>query len=153
MTTTFRADTVAAVRAVLVARMAASPTLLRKVYNAMPGGFPETPCAFIGPRDEDITYTAQTRSREMAGLSMTVVDALVDASEEADRMDILIDLLVDDFTAAVATISPGGGLLQLTSVRDTDIILTGPNGTATYRGAVFGFGNPANPTFIMEGRA
>src|SRR4029079_11394906 len=90
--------------------------------------------------------TAQTRTREMAGLTVTIVDSFVDASEEADRMDLLVDLLVDDFTAAVSTVSPGGGLLQVTSVRDTDIVLAGPNGTtATYRGAVFGFGSSAHP--------
>jgi hypothetical protein len=151
MATTFRSEIVAAIRAVFIARMNASPTLLRAVYNARPGAFPETPCAYIGPRDERIRFAGQTRTREFNGLTAVVVDSLPDASEEADRMDDLIDLLVDDFTAAVRV---GGGLLQITSVSDADIVLNGAAGQqVTYRGAVLGFGDPSNPTFIQEGRA
>lgn len=151
MATSFRSDIVAAIRAVLVARQAASPTLLRAVFTSRPGAFGETPLAYIGGRDERITFAGQTRTRTFSGLTAVVVDSLPDASEEADRMDDLIDLLVDDFTAAVRV---GGGLLQVTSVSDADIVLNGANGVqVTYRGAVIGFGDPANPTFIQEGRA
>jgi hypothetical protein len=152
MVTTFRADVVGAIRTILLARQTTSPTLLRKVYNARPGSFPETPCAYIAGRNETITYSAQTRARTMTGLEVVIVDTLQDASEEADRMDVLIDLLVEDFTAAYAAVSGGGGLLQLGSVTDADVTLTGDT-PVTYRGAVLGFGNPANPTFIREGRA
>lgn len=138
MTTTARSDVVAHIRSVLLTRKAASPTLLRKVYNSRPGGFPETPCAYIGPRDEGIEYTGQVRNRTFSGLSAVIVDTLVDASEEADRMDDLIDLLVSDFTAN-RNIAGGGGRLMLSGVSDTDITLQGPNGTATYRGAVLAF--------------
>lgn len=152
MATTFRSDVVGAIRTVLLARKTASPTLLRAVYNARPGSFPETPCAYIAGRSERITYSAQTRARTMTGLEVVVVDTLQDASEVADRMDDLVDLLVDDFTTAYNSISGGGGLLQLTSITDADVTLTG-DVAVTYRGAVLGFGDPANPTFIREGRA
>lgn len=152
MATTFRSDVVGALRTVLLARKASSPTLLRAVYNSRPGSFPETPCAYIAGRSESITYSAQTRARTMTGLEVVVVDTLIDASETGDRMDDLVDLLVDDLTAAVAGVSGGGGLLQLTSVTDADIVLTGDQ-AVTYRGAILGFGDPANPTFIREGRA
>lgn len=149
MTVTFRADAVAAVRAVLVARKAASPTLLRAVYNARPGSFPETPCAYIAGRDESISYSAQTVERLMAGLQVVVVDALQDATEEGDRMDILVDRLFEDYLAAYASVSGGGGLLQLTSIADSDVILSGTTGEVTYRGAIFTFGL----TFVRLGRA
>ncbi len=152
MPTTFRSDAVGAVRAVLLARQAASPTLLRAVYNARPGSFPETPCAYIAGRNESITYSAQTRARTMVGLEVVIIDNLIDASQVEDRMDDLIDLLVDDFWAATNSISGGRAQLQLTSVTDADVTLTGDQ-AVTYRGAVLGFGDPANPTFIREGRA
>lgn len=151
MPTTARVDFVTAIRTVLLARQTASPTLLRKVYNARPGSFPETPCAYIAGRNERITYTAQTRERAFLGLEVVVVDTLIDASETEDRMDTLVDLLVDDFWASFNA-GPGGGLLQLTSVTDADVVLQGET-AVTYRGAVLGFGDPANPTFIREGRA
>ncbi len=150
--TTFRSDAVAAVRTVLLAQQTATPTLLRAVYSARPGSFPETPCAYIANRDEDIAYTAQTRTRTATGLTVVIVDTLIDASEEGDRMDDLIDLLVDRFTLAKAGIPGGGGRLQLANVRDTDIVLSGDTGAVTYRGAILGFGGPS-PTFIMEGTA
>ena len=153
MATTFRVDTVEAVRVVLEAQKTATPTQLRKVFTSQPGAIAETPAAFIGNRTESITYTAQTRTREMTGLEVHLIDALIDASETDDRMDALVDLLVDRFTDAHAAISGGGGLLQLTSVVDTLITLSGPRGDAVYRDTILGFGNPANPTFIMEGRA
>lgn len=146
MSSTARSDMVAHIRAVLVARQAASPSLLRKVYNAQPGAFPETPCAYIGPRDETLGVSAQVRTRQFSGLTAVIVDALVDASEEADRMDDLVDLLVADF-ATNRNVSGGGGKLELSSISDVPIVLDGPNGRAVYRGAVLTFGN----AFISEG--
>ncbi len=146
MSSTARSDVVAAIRAVLVTRKAASPTLLRKIYNSRPGAFPETPCVYIGPRDEVLTQSAQVRTRLFAGLSAVVVDTVVDASEEGDRMDVLIDLLVADF-AALRNLPGGGGRLLLNTVSDTDVILQGPQGSVTYRGAILGFGT----TNVQEG--
>lgn len=143
---TARSDYVAHIRSVLVLRQTASPTLLRKIYNSRPGAFPETPCVYIGPRDETIAITAQTTTREFQGLSAVVVDNLADASETGDRMDDLIDLLFGDFTTH-RNVAGGGGQLWLSSVTDTDVVLTGPNGTATYRGAILGFRNSS----IQEG--
>jgi len=152
MPTTFRSDVVAAIRAVLLAQQAATPTQLRAVYTARPGAFPETPCAYIGNRDETIRYGSSLRTRTMTGLTVVIVDRLIDASETTDRLDDLVDLLIDRFTAAYAAVTGGGSLVQLTSISDTDITLTGEANSATYRGCILGFGDPANPTFITEGR-
>jgi hypothetical protein len=155
MATTFRSDVVAAIRTVLLAQQTADPTSLRAVYNSRPGSFPETPCAYIGNRDETIRYGGQLRTRTFNGLTVVLVDRLVDASETGDRMDDLVDALIERFTAAYAAVPGGGSLLQLTSVSDADITLVA-DGTAAnvnYRGAILGFGDPSNPTFITEGRA
>lgn len=146
MTTTARADAVAHLRTVLLARQAASPSLLRKVYNARPGSFGEVPCAYIGPRDETISIDSQTKTRQFSGLTVVVVDTLQDASEEADRMDVLVDLLVGDFMAA-RNLAGGGGRLYLGSVADADVTTQGPTASTTYRGAVLGFA----PSNVLEG--
>lgn len=148
MATTVRAAAVAAISAVLVARQTASPTLLRRVHTSRPGSFPEIPCAYIGSRDEQITHTSGLRTRTFPGLTVVLVDALPDPVQTADRMDVLVDLLVDDFTAAYAFYS-GGGILQLQGVSDTDVVETGTSGPDTiYRGCILTFG----PTFATEGR-
>jgi len=153
MATTWRSDVVAAIRTVLVAQQTADAASLRLIFNARPGSFPETPCAYIGNRDETIRYGGQLRTRTFTGLTVVLVDRLADATETADRLDDLVDALVERFTAAYAAVAGGGSLLQLTSVSDTDIVLTGDQAAVTYRGCILGFGDPANPTFITEGRA
>jgi hypothetical protein len=146
--TTYRSDLVAGVRAVLLAQVAATPTQLRAVYNARPGSFPETPCAYIGSRDETIALGGQLMTRTFAGLTVVLVDALQDASETEDRLDDLVDLLVTRFAAAYAQVAGGNNLLNITGASDTDVILEGPSGPITYRGVVLSFGS----TFITEGR-
>lgn len=151
--TTARYDVGAAILTVLSTRKAASPTLLRAVYVARPGSFPETPCAYISGLSERISYNGQLRTRTFIGCEVTLVDTLIDASETEDRMTVLIDLLVDDFTAAVASIPGGRAQLQLTSITDADVVLTGDSGAVTYRGAVFGLGDGTHQTAVTEGRA
>jgi len=146
--TTYRSDLVVGVRTVLLAQQTATPTRLRAVYNARPGSFPETPCAYIGPRDETITLGGQLMTRTFSGLTVVLVDALQDASETEDRLDDLVDLLVTRFAAAYAQVAGGNNLLNITGAADTDIILDGPTGPVTYRGVVLSFGT----TFSSEGR-
>jgi hypothetical protein len=147
MTTTFRSDVVAALVAVLNAQKAATPDQLRKVYPARPGSFPELPAAYVGPRDEVISTGSQIRTRTMAGLTVVLVDSFADNIETGDRMDDLVDLLVDRFSAAYAQVPGGNNLLQLTSVADTEVEVSG-DPPVTYRGCVLTFGG----TFISEGR-
>ena len=147
MSTTFRADIVTAVLAVLNAQKTATPTQLRAVYAARPGSFSELPCAYLGPRDETIRHGAQLRTRTMTGLTVFIVDAFMDATETADRLDLLVDLLVDRFTAAYAQVPGGGSILQMTSVSDTEVEVGGEV-PVHYRGCVLSFGE----TFVTEGR-
>ena len=67
MATTFRSDVTAAILTVLTAQIAATPTQLKRAYTARPGSFPETPCAYIGPRDEALTQSAQVRTPTFTG--------------------------------------------------------------------------------------
>jgi hypothetical protein len=148
MTTTFRSDVVAAVLAVLNAQIAATPTQLRKAWSSRPGAFPETPCAFIGGRDEQITYTAGTRNRQMVGLTVTLVDTFNDNTETGDRLDDLVDLLVDRFTAAHSQVAGGSSILELASVTDSTEEVGGVNGPILYRSVILGFAT----TFERVGR-
>lgn len=153
MATTFRSDLVAGVLSVLTAQKAATPTLLRAVYPARPGSFSETPCAYIGARDETITHGGGSagyglRTRTFTGLSVVIVDALPDPTQTIDRLDDLVDALVDRFTAAYAVVAGGSSILEMTGVSDTDVEVAGVNGPIVYRGCVLTFGR----TFISEGR-
>lgn len=145
VTTTKRQDTVAGLVSVLTAFKVANPTLLRAVYTARPGAFPETPCAYIGDRDETIDHTAGIRRRTFAP-TIVVVDVLVDNEQTEDRMDILIDALVDAFTAAPFVVEATS--LQQTGVTDGQVDLEGPNTVTHYRGSTLTFGQ----IIYQEGR-
>lgn len=147
MATTFRSDLVGALFTILTAQQTATPTQLRAVYRAHPGSFPETPCAYVGARDERITYTAGLRTRTFRP-TVLLVDTFSDAIESGDRIDDLVDLLVDRFTAAYAAVAGGSSITQLSSVTDTELELRGDANTAIYRAVVLGF----DDTFITEGR-
>lgn len=148
MTTTFRADVTAGVVAVLQAQQAATPDKLRAVYSSRPGSFPELPAAYIGNADERITYSGQLRTRTMVGMTAVLVDVYADSIESGDRLDVLVDLLVERFTAAYAQVSGGGSILALSSVSDAEVEVSGVNGPILYRGVILGFGE----SFITEGR-
>lgn len=145
---TWRADVVAAIGTVLAAQQTATPTQLRAVYPSRPGSFPEVPCAYVGPRDERITYTAGLRTRTMVGLTVVLVDALSDNIQTGDRLDDLVDLLVERFTDAYAQVAGGNSILAVSSVSDTEVESAGANGAVIYRAVVLGFGD----TFVTEGR-
>jgi|SRR3990167_694216 len=149
MVTTFRSDIVAAVVAVLTAQQTATPTQLRAIYSSRPGSFPETPCAYVGARDEVIRYSGQLRTRTFVGLTVTLVDTFADPTQAGDRLDDLVDLLVDRFTAAYAQVAGGGSILGLSRITDTEIEVASASGASTvYRGVVLGF----DETFVTEGR-
>ena len=99
MATTFRSDVADRLVTVLTAYQTAHPTLLKRVYRARPAGSPDVPYAFIGDRSESITHTQGTRTRIVDGLSFVVVDKISDNAETAQRMDTLVDGLVEHLTS------------------------------------------------------
>lgn len=98
MATTFRSDAAAAIQTLLTTFQTANPTLLRKVKRARPENVGETPVAWIGDISETITHDSGVRGRTFA-IPVAIVDQLSDSDENADRMDDLVDALIDVFTA------------------------------------------------------
>lgn len=97
MTTTFRADVVAAAVASLDVFIAANPTLLRRSELARPPSvMGDLPLAFVDRRDERIHWDAQTMDRVMS-LEVVVVWPLFDNVETVRLADTLVDLLIDHF--------------------------------------------------------
>jgi hypothetical protein len=139
---TFRVDLVDALYDLLVAYRTANPTLLRAVYRTRPAAFQELPAAFVGPRAETITHTSGTRERAIDP-SVVVVDSFTDNTETGDRMDILMDDLVDVFTAGVRQI--GNAIIEPTAVLPGELEASG----AIYRAESIQFAR----TTIREGRS
>lgn len=145
MATTKRADVTAGLLSVLTTFKNANPTLLHAVYPSRPGSFPETPCAFVGVRDETIAHDSGTRRRTFAA-TVVLVDVLIDNEQTGDRLDVLVDGLVDAFTAAPAVIE--ATMLQQTGVTDGELDLTGPTTVVHYRAVTLTFGE----IIFQEGR-
>ena len=143
-TTTFRQDAVAGLMTVLNAYKTAHPTLLRGVHSARPGGNAfEKPCAYVGSRDESVTHDSGIRTRTLTGLQVVVLDTFPDNAQTADRMDVLVDGLLDAFTAAPHALG-GNSVVSITSIADSEVTM----GEAIYRAAIFTFGTAV----AQEGR-
>lgn len=99
-TSTFRADIVDGIMAVLNAYIAANPTQLVRAYRSKPLNVAagDLPAAYVDVRNEVINHSEGVRVRVMTP-TIVVVDRAVDNIETGDRMDPLIDDLVDAFTA------------------------------------------------------
>lgn len=148
MVTTARVDFVAAQMTILNAQKAATPTLLRAVWSSRPGNFNELPLAFIGNRDESLEWDAGTRTRTFNGLTVSLVDNFTDSQQDSDRMDVLVDLLVDRYNDAVQAVGRGS-ILELTNINDYELA-EDVKGQITYRRAVL---LTFARTFKKEGRA
>lgn len=142
MSTTFRRDLRAALYGVLFEFHAQNTDLLRAVYTARPEGISELPAAWVGNIDETITHTSGTRERALRP-SVVIVDNLAENTSTLDRLDILVDELVDRFTAAVRRIPTT--VIEPVSVTDGEFTI----GDTTYRTVEIGF----DRTSIREGRS
>lgn len=147
-TTTWRTDLRAALVGIMNDQIAATPTLLRKVYPARPESFKELPCAYI-QLPERLTHDSQTRTR-FAAPDIFIVDAYRDNVQGTAQFDQLIDLLVERFDLSANVQRIAGSIIELVSITETDIQMVGPEKTVTYPGIVLGLGE--GKTFIMEGR-
>ena len=92
----FRSDAVAAITTLLETYQTANPTLLRHVHRSRVS-VTETPSAWFGEIGESIQLTSGVRFRRFV-IPVVVVDVLSDNSETMDRLDDLVDALVDVFT-------------------------------------------------------
>jgi len=99
MATTFRQDVTAGLVTILDAFIAANPTILRRSERAQPPSvMGDLPLAFVDGRPERIRHDSGTRERVMSP-SIVVVSSIGDNVETVVRHDVLVDLLVDHFTA------------------------------------------------------
>lgn len=101
MPTTFRTDIVDGILAVLNTYAAANPTQLVRAYRSKPINVAagDLPAAYVDLRNEIIQHAEGVRVRVMSP-TIVVVDRAIDNIETGDRMDPLIDDLVDALTAA-----------------------------------------------------
>lgn len=120
MTTTFRQDIVDGILAVLNTYIAANPTLLVRAYRSKPINVAagDLPAAYVDLRNEVIRHDAGIRDRTMSP-TVVVVDRYADAIETGERMDIVVDGLVDAFTAAPQLTS--GTIWDRMDIRDVPI--------------------------------
>lgn len=143
MTTTFRSDVAGGLHSILSAFAVANPTLLRRAFRARPSSWTtDTPFGWVETRNETVRHDSGLRMRTMTP-SVVVVDRLTDNIETMDRMDDLVDALLDYFTAN-PHITANTAWDQLTITDETEQL---PDGT--WISAVrFTFGD----VIIREGR-
>lgn len=99
MTTTFRADTVAGLLSILNDFISSNPTLLRRAFSARPASWTtDTPVAWVETRGETVAHDSGLRMRTLQP-QVVVLDRLTDNVETMDRMDVLVDTLLDAFSA------------------------------------------------------
>jgi hypothetical protein len=128
----------------LVSFRAANPTLLAGVLNARPKSLSNAslPVAWVGSRNETLVHTGALRTRTFSGLTVEVADTVPDNDQAEARMDILIDGLMDLFTATFRNFPTA--ITQQASVTEVSLDDRFPG----LIGNIIGFG----PTFVTEGR-
>lgn len=128
--TGFRQAIHAGILSTLQAFQSANPTILRKVWHARPGSFNlgELPCAVLGDFTETITTMNGVRQRIFNGFTVQIVDRAPDAQEADDRMNFLVDAILDPLTAAFHMAS-GRSIVEPIGVGDGDsgLIAEGTN--------------------------
>ena len=142
--TTFRQDVNNGLQTVLLGFQSANPTLLRKIYTERPGnvGSEELPAAWIDAQPESIKHDMGTRTRTQAP-TVVVVDRTPAPEEFSDRINFLVDALIDAFTAYPHAAS-GTSIVQMTGVTEVDI----DEGGVHVSGVSLAFGE----VYVTEGR-
>lgn len=147
MTTTFRQDVTAGLVTILDAFIAANPDMLRRSERVRPPSvIGDLPVAYVDSRAESITHDTQIRTRTMRP-SVVVVSAITDNEETVVRHDVLVDALIDHFTASPHLIT--GTVWEDMSVTDEDFSVETANGDRHFYATRFTF----EDVTIQEGRA
>ena len=142
MTTTFRADVVAGMTTMMVAFIAANPTVIRRHFRRRPpSSNTDIPFTYLDLRPETITHVSGLRERLMAP-SVVAVFQLTDNLQTADVQDTTTDLLVDWFTDYPHIVA--GTVWDELTVSEEDA----PDGETSRTAVRFTFGNIS----IHEGR-
>ena len=142
MTTTFRVDLVTGMTTMMVAFIAAHPTIIRRHFRRRPpSSNTDIPFTYLDLRPEVITHDSGLRER-LISPSVVAVFQLTDNLETADVQDAATDLLVDHFTAYPHIVA-GTIWDQLTVSEEA-----APDGDTQRTAVRFTFGNVS----ILEGR-
>lgn len=114
---TFRAQLRAGCKTVIDAVQTANPTRIAHTYDHTPATF-RTPCVFVanGIDQPTILHDASTRSRDLVAF-VHIVNKLVSNDQTADEQDVLVDLVVDEFTATPRAAS-ASSLIEPVSVQN-----------------------------------
>lgn len=145
LASSFRQNAVAGILATLTAFRAANPTLLLGIAGARPKS-PiqlDLPGAYVDSANETISFGGGIRTRTLSGLSVVVLIPVSDNNEASTFSDLLIDGLVDAFTAAYHS-ADGSSLTLPTTVTEEAV----DEGGAHVLGQRITFGT----TFKAEGR-
>lgn len=119
MASTFRQQLRAGCKSVLDTYQAANPTLLGIVYDYPPESF-ATPCAYVEKAvNERIDHDASTR-RRILSVNVVIVNKLMSNDQAVAEQDVLVDALIDAFTATPYAASTTTVIAPV-SVTDTEI--------------------------------
>jgi hypothetical protein len=147
MTTTARQSVRSTMYSLLTQFQAAHPTMLYSAFTARPSGLGiETPGAFVGNINEpSIIHTSGVRQRNFS-TELVLFDTFAPSNEEqAARLDILVDTLLDWLTANADSIP--GAIQAPTSITDGELAIPGPQQTLNYRAISIAIG-----ATVQEGR-
>lgn len=117
---TFRAQLRAGCKSVLDTYMAANPTLLGATYDYPPESF-QTPCAYVEKQvRETLTHLASVRQRTLR-VNVVIVNKLMSNDQATAEQDVLVDGLVDAFTATPRAASTTTLIEPVEVTLDTEI--------------------------------
>lgn len=124
MATSFRQDLRAGCYSVLSTYQAANPTLLYEVRDFPPESY-HTPMAYVEKAvNETLRHDSGTRIR-VCRVNVVIVNKLVSNDQATGEQDVLVDAILDAFTATPHGAS-STSLIEPVSVTDTE--LTDANG-------------------------
>src|SRR3990167_2507485 len=119
MATSFRQDLRAGCFSVLTTYQTANPTLLPHIHRAPPEAF-NTPCAYVEKTvNETLSHTSGLRFRTCR-VNVVIVNKLMDNDQATVEQDVLVDGLLDAFTAA-PNAAAAATLIEPVAVTDTEI--------------------------------
>jgi hypothetical protein len=98
MTTTARADFVAGVATMMNAYIAANPGSIVRHYHSLPAQFQDLPATYHDIVGETVHHANGLRDRVMSS-AIVLVTRLTDNTETTDTQSVLVDSLLDWFTA------------------------------------------------------
>jgi len=148
LNTTFREDVRAGIVTTLRAFQAANPDLVRQVWPVRAGSITlgDTPALVVGDLHETIATMQGVRQRTMDGFAVEVIDQAPDNLEASNRMDLLVDAVMDFLTAAYHSAS-GTSIVEPIGVEDGAASLGGEGQNLAYYGQTIRFRG-----YVMEGR-